>query len=328
MMPVLNAEPPAAERTSLRVEGVDSIGIVVSNLDEAVAFYSRVLGFEPAGQTFVEGGAHETLLALPQLRARRARLRLGDETIELTEYLSPRGRRMPSDSRSQDRWFQHIAIIVSDMDRAYARLRGAGVRHVSPGPQRLPDWNAQAGGIEAFYFEDADGHTLEVLRFPPGKGAAKWQRSDDRLFLGIDHTAIVVDDTERSLRFYRDGLGLHVIGESENWGPEQERLNHVAGARLRITSLSAGPGPGIELLEYLMPRDGRPYPADARASDLVQWHTRVVVADADLAERRLRERQAAFISPGVVTLHGRTHGFNRGLLMRDPDGHALEIMER
>ena len=75
----------------------------------------------------------------------------------------------------------------------------------------------------------------------------------DKLFLGIDHTAIVISDTDASLRFYRDVLGLQVVGESENYGPEQERLNNVFGARLRITSLRAASGPGVEFLEYLAP---------------------------------------------------------------------------
>lgn len=101
---------------------------------------------------------------------------------------------------------------------------------VSEGPQRLPDWNPAAGGIRAFYFRDPDRHPLEVLQFPAGKGDPKWARRD-RLFLGIDHTAIVVSDTEASLRFYRDALGLRVAGAAENWGPEQERLNHVSGAQ-------------------------------------------------------------------------------------------------
>src|SRR5262245_17083266 len=82
----------------------------------------------------------------------------------------------------------------------------------------------------------------------------------DRLFLGIDHTAIVVNSTEASLACYRDTLGLRVVGQSENYGPEQERLNNVFGARLRITTLRAPAGPGVELLEYLTPRDGRPAP--------------------------------------------------------------------
>ena len=74
------------------------------------------------------------------------------------------------------------------------------------------------------------------------------------------HTMVRVRDLDASLRFYRDLLGLRVAGKSLNYGPEQERLNNVAGARLRITSLRAPGrgGPGIEFLEYLSPRDGRP----------------------------------------------------------------------
>ena len=64
--------------------------------------------------------------------------------------------------------------------------------HASSGPQRLPDWNKNAGGIKAFYFKDPDEHPVEILQFPEGKGDPKWQRASDRLFLGIDHTAIVV----------------------------------------------------------------------------------------------------------------------------------------
>ena len=76
------------------------------------------------------------------------------------------------------------------------------------------------------------------------------------LFLGIDHTAIVVSDTGKSLAFYRDLLGLRVAGESENYGVEQEHLNQVFGARLHITGLRAEHGPGIEFLEYITPPGG------------------------------------------------------------------------
>lgn len=145
-----------------------------------------------------------------------------------------------------------------------------------------------AGGIKAFYFRDPDRHYLEILQFPAGKGEAKWQRKD-QLFLGIDRTAIVVSHTESSLKFYQDVLGLKVAGTSENYGTEQEHLNNVFGARLRITGLRApGGGPGIELLEYLSPQDGRPYPADERANDLFHWQTTLTVADASVIEQSLR----------------------------------------
>src|SRR2546430_12033448 len=45
--------------------------------------------------------------------------------------------------------------------RSYKRLRENKVEHASSGPQRLPDWNRNAGGIQAFYFRDPDGHFLE-----------------------------------------------------------------------------------------------------------------------------------------------------------------------
>jgi catechol 2,3-dioxygenase-like lactoylglutathione lyase family enzyme len=148
------------------------------------------------------------------------------------------------------------------------------------------------------------------------------------LFLGIDHTAIVVEDTESSLRFWRDQLGFRVTGESVNYGPEQERLNNVFGARLRITALRAPAGPGVEFLEYLAPGDGRPFPLDSRASDLWHWQINLDVAAADRAADLLRGPGAPMVSTGVVALPDDALGFARGLMARDPDGHAVLVAER
>jgi len=313
---------------AVSVDAVDAIGMTVSDMDRSVEFYSSVLTFRKISDVEVSGEAYEHLQGVFGLRMRLVRMRLGDEEIELTEYLAPKGRPMPVDSRSNDRWFQHVALIVSDMDRAYQWLRQHKVTHSSSGPQRLPDWNPNAGGISAFYFKDPDGHPLEVLHFPPNKGNPKWHRPTDRLFLGIDHTAIVVVDTDASLRFYGELLGLAVAGRSENYGTEQEHLNAVFGARLRITAIRAGAGPGIEFLEYLAPRDGRPMPADERANDLVHWQTTLVARDAGEVASRLRAARAAFISPDVIAVPDRALGFARGALIRDPDGHAIQLIER
>ena len=164
----------------------------------------------------------------------------------MIEYIAPKGRPIQVDSRSNDQWFQHIAIVVSDMERAYQHLRVHKVQHTSTGPQRIPDWNKAAAGTKAFYFKDPDGHNLELIYFPPGKGDPKWQQTDGRLFLGIDHTAIAVSDTDRSLKLYRDVLGMKIAGESENYGTEQEHLNNVFASRVRITGLRAATGFGIE----------------------------------------------------------------------------------
>ncbi len=317
-----------AEPSSTPIMAVDSVGITVQEMDRSVNFYTQVLTFEPISDVEVWGSEYERLQGLFGLRMRVVRLKLGDEFLELTEYLTPKGNPIPMDSRSHDHWFQHVAIIVQDMNQAYQQLRKHQIRHVSTGPQLLPDWNPQAGGIQAFYFQDPDGHFLEILQFPPGKGQPKWHIPTDKLFLGIDHTAIVVKDTEASLAFFRDTLGLRVVGESENYGTEQEHLNQVFGARLRITALRAPEGLGIEFLEYVSPTDGRPMPESERANDLFHWHTRLVTTQLSALTQQLHTVRASFLSGGPIDIPSHTLGFATGLVVRDPTGHVLQIVQR
>src|SRR5687767_7619981 len=159
------------------VKSVDAVGITVSDIDRSVEFFSKVLSFEKVSDIEVAGSEYERLQGVFGARMRIARMRLGDEFIDLTEYLTPKGRPIPVDSRSNDQWFQHIAIVVSDMDKAYQQLRAHKVQHTSTGPQRIPDWNKAAAGIKAFYFKDPDGHNLELIYFPSGKGNPKWQQA-------------------------------------------------------------------------------------------------------------------------------------------------------
>ena len=105
----------------------------------------------------------------------------------------------------------------------------------------------------------------------------------------------MVRDTETSLRFYRNALGLRIVGESLNSGIEQERLNDVSGARVRIT---------------------------ARANDLAHWQT-IMRGDVRRALPAMQGRAASFISPGVIAIPG-AQGFAHAVAVRDPDGHAVQ----
>jgi len=309
------------------VSHVESVGFTVSDMDKALDFYTRVLPFRKVSDVEVWGSEFEHLSGVFGARARVVRMSLGDETIELTEYLTQTGRPIPVDSRSNDRWFQHIAIIVSDMDKAYAHLRANKVRHASTGPQTLPSYITAAAGIKAFYFKDFDDHVLELLAFPSDKGARKWHEraASGNLFLGIDHTAIVVGETDTSLGFYRDGLGLNVAGESVNYGPEQEHLNNVFGARLHITGLAtAQAGIAVEFLEYVAPTDGRPYPKDSRSNDLWHWQTSFEVNGPGPSF----PFKPQYISTASVFFEKPTLGFQRASLLRDPDGHAVRLVEK
>ena len=312
----------------LQVTAVDAVGLTVFDMNRALAFYTGVLPFVKVSDSELSGRAYELLTGVFGARSRVVRLRLGGEEIELTEFLTPKGRAIPGDLRANDQLFQHIAIVVSDISKAYAVLRAHNIEHASTGPQRLPDWNVNAAGISAFYFRDPDRHFLEIISFPADKGQPRWHAASTEVFLGIDHTAIVVDDTNASLRCYRDTLGLQVAGESENYDVEQEHLNNVFGARLRITALRAAKGPGIELLEYLAPRDGRPMPTDLHANDVAHWQTTLVTERLDPLVGVARDHRISLVSPGAVDAIATSLGFRTGSLTRDPDGHGLRLVTR
>jgi catechol 2,3-dioxygenase-like lactoylglutathione lyase family enzyme len=306
---------------------VESIGMTVSDMDRAVEFYSA-LTFQKVSDVEVFGDEYEHLEGVFGARMRIVRMRLGNEYLDLTQYLAPPGQPIPLDSRSNDLWFQHVAIVVHDMDQAFEKLRALKVQFVSTAPQTLPPSIKAAAGIKAFYFRDPDQHNLEIIYFPPDKGDPRWQEKSDKLFLGIDHTAIGISNTDANLKFYRDLLGLRKTGESENFGTEQEHLNQIFGAHLRITGMRASAGPGIEFLEYLTPRDGRPRPTDLHANDIVYWQTMIATDDLDLLAKKLRGAHVRFVSPGVVTMSKDKAGFSKGALVSDPDGHCVLLIQR
>jgi catechol 2,3-dioxygenase-like lactoylglutathione lyase family enzyme len=279
------------------------------------------------------------------------RLALGRERLELLEVreLGPgqrAGHPFPADSRSNDLWFQHICIVVRDLDQASPPLRQAiargSLQPISSAPQRLPDWNSAAAGIEAFKLHGPEGHCLELLQFPADKGEARWHGLDEAsspdpagVFLGIDHSAIGISDTERSCRFYNQLLGLRLAGDGINEGPEQDGLDGLGGTRVRITSHRCPSGAGIECLDYRTPAGGRPMPADLGPQDQAHGQLRLLVgrepAQLEAIAAGVEQHGGRLLSPGVVTLSSQeaeSLGFQAGLQVSDPDGHRLQLVVR
>ena len=283
--------------------------IPTASLDRSITFYTSVLSFKVRNAEEIPG------IAKTAHAARTARLELGDECLDLTQY-RPEGKPYFIDSQANDLWFQHVAIVVSNMAGAYERLRQARVQFVSAEPQTLPAWNTNASGISALYFRDPDGHYLELIHFPPGKGQAKWQIRSAKLFLGIDHTAIAVSDTQRSVRFYQDELKFRKTGSSENYGVEQEHLSGVFNAHVLITSLRSNSGIGIELLEYLTPATGRPIPDGLHPEDLACWLTLVEVAPGNSAANKW------------MKLPANADSWREASFIKDPDGHRLQLVRQ
>lgn len=267
--------------------GLDRVSLNVADLGAAAAFYVGACGFEATP----EFDADPRLAHLLGARALRAvLLRRGRQRLELAAF-DPPGPLYPADSRSNDLWFQHCALVTDDIAAAYERLAAFPFTPISRhGPQALP------GGIVAFKFRDPDGHPLELIQFP---------RPDPRTEGGIDHSAISVADAERSIAFYAARLGLSLQSRQINRGPAQDALDNLDGVAVDVVALAAkSSAPHLELLAYRMPR-GRASPIAPRS--------------AIAASRLVFAVQGLDNWDGAVALANGA----RVCLINDPDGHAL-----
>jgi catechol 2,3-dioxygenase-like lactoylglutathione lyase family enzyme len=290
----------------------------VSNLAEAIAFYSGALGFSVTNEALIDDPAWSELMGIPGARGYAAILRLGEQELELLTF-NPPGHPYPSASRSIDLWFQHLAIVVADMKAAYAQLCRHPLVAISEcGPQRLPP---NTGSVIAFKFRDPDGHPLELIQFPPGTGYASWQQKQG-IFLGIDHSAVDIADMDQSLDFYTGSLGLSVASRSINSGLEQERLDDTSDVVVEVVALHPGMEgpPHVELLGYEKPT-GRPIPASVKANDLLADRLVLQVDELPRLVEVLKAEGAEFISPGIITLRDG----HCAALLRDPTGHMLML---
>lgn len=305
-----------------QIAKVGAVCITVKDLKESLQFYTGVLQFKVIGTEEFYGAEQESLMGKFGIHYKVAHLQLGEELVDLIDYLTAGGRSIAETQQSNDLNFQHIAIVVSNMEQAYNKLQEYNVEFVSTNPQTIPVSNIPAAGIKAFYFHDNDKHTLELICFPKGKGNVKWQQASNKIFLGIDHTAIGISNTDKSLLFWTQNLSLIKKGESHNTGTEQAHLNNVKNADVQITGLTAPEGIGVEFLQYVFPGPANLYPADTQCDDLWNWITKVYCSDIDLQFEKLLDDKTKIVSEKIVVLNGK-----KNFIARDPDGHAIWFIE-
>lgn len=116
----------------------------------------------------------------------------------------------------------------------------------------------------------------------------------------LHHVSVIVSDTERSLQFYRDLLGLRV-------DPTRPDLDYP-GAWLWIGELQ------IHLLELPNPDSVTDRPAHGGRDR----HVALLIDDVDALTQRLD-------SAGIG--YTRSRSGRRAVFFRDPDGNALELIE-
>jgi catechol 2,3-dioxygenase-like lactoylglutathione lyase family enzyme len=151
------------------MRGVFHTGITVSDLGRAIPFYRDVLGFELIiGPTEVfEGDDLSAALGVPGARVRLAIMKVGDNFLELHQYLSPKSqvdRAMPPNTLG----FMHVAFQVDNIEQRVTKLEAEGIRFLSQ--VNIVDEGPLAGW-KWIYFKDPDGITLELVECNPPSGS-------------------------------------------------------------------------------------------------------------------------------------------------------------
>ena len=150
--------------------------------------------------------------------------------------------------------------------------------------------------------------------------ARSWSLSD------IHHLGMTVSDIERSIEFYRDLLGMELIGRrpsvTADYVAKQTGYDSV---ELNVASFRVGPGSkqSLEVVQY-MTHAGEP--SDGATNRAGNSHLCLLVDDLKTAVSELSEAGVAFKSDPVEITAGPNNG---GLViyLSDPDGYTLEMFQ-
>ncbi|WP_395105054.1 VOC family protein [Actinomadura sp. SCN-SB] len=153
--------PGTAVGAAPDVIGLDHTGIVVPDLEQALAFYARAFGAVLVSREHdTEVDAEAIGLPGERVRLRGAILRVGGGQLELHEYLTPRGTGV---RRVCDTGIGHVAFAVTDIDRACERLGSAGIRFNS---RPVTIYSGPRKGRRWVYGRDPWGVVIELCQHP------------------------------------------------------------------------------------------------------------------------------------------------------------------
>jgi catechol 2,3-dioxygenase-like lactoylglutathione lyase family enzyme len=139
----------------------------------------------------------------------------------------------------------------------------------------------------------------------------------------LHHASFTVADMQRSLRFYRDLLGMEVMFERDVDGGYIADIVAYQNLKMKAVLLMGG-GEKLELIQYISPR-GTAVDPDSKNPGTA--HLAFVVDDAFEWHKTLTDAGVKIRSPRPVLITSGAHKDWHAFYLYDPDGISLEFMQ-
>jgi catechol 2,3-dioxygenase-like lactoylglutathione lyase family enzyme len=209
--------------------------------------------------------------------------------------------------------------VVDDLDKTYKNLIEKGFTFIAPPVTYKPEW-------VPFTVKEAiligPNHVpiahIEILATPTPKMRGAYG--------GIPDVSLVVQDMDKALRFYRDALGLSLMGvHTLPRGQVNRVLGLPQGTDLRMAFLKGDTkGPVVELLSYSL--KGRPLAPVAKPPNLGLFMISFRIDDLSGVVEKFKYENRAILA-GPTELEEGPHGNIHAITVEGPDGEMIELFE-
>jgi predicted enzyme related to lactoylglutathione lyase len=320
------AAQPAAQASGPTILNILPVS---GNLDQAELFYHRLLGLEsdigdPRARLFwypqkpfiddmygVKGDNRNFFLRVPG----------SDLTIEITQFSGAQGKRL--DTHVQDPGAVQLIFTVNNIDLLSGWLIKGGAKVITAGgkPVQVSD---EAGTARAILFKDFDGFFVKLVQRdgPPPPPAANGAPPNS--FITGATIGVTVDDSEKTARFYRTLLGLDVKTETAfTTDAKQMDVFGLKGAQYRESAVMLPEKtPPLHLFEF---KGAERKPLHPGVADPDSVLVRILLHDLDNVMTKVATAGGQIMDvSGGITVFGR----NRFLIVTDPNGAHLQLLER
>lgn len=145
--------------------GLHHFNLIVSDKEKTKAFYYGVLGLEIALETIIEDPEFSRGVGLPNTKVLATFFKLPENSglIETFQYVDPPGLPIPSTAKANDRGWQHICFLVTDIEKTRKELESKGVTFLST-PVTIAADHPHFAGVRFCYFLGPDKEVIEILQ--------------------------------------------------------------------------------------------------------------------------------------------------------------------